>query len=74
MLGSKFLFDIIILLNLRKSTQKRRILFFLNTCNITKITNNFDFRIIPFFNFLLIYFLSETNSFSEHLYSGLNKN
>ena len=74
MLGNKFLFDIIILLNFRKSTQKRRVLFFLNIYNTDKITNDFNFYIISFFNFLLMYFLNETNSFFKHLYSDLNKN
>ena len=73
-LGNKFLFDIIILLNFRKSTQGRKVLFFLNIYNITEIANNFNFRIIFFFNFLLIYFLNETNFFPEHLYSDLNEN
>ena len=73
-LGNKFLSDIIILLNFRKSTQGRKILFFLNIYNTADTTNNFNFRIIPFFSFLLIYFLNEANFFSKHLYSGLNKN
>ena len=73
-LDSKFLFDIIILLNFRKLMQKRKILFFLNIYNTTNVAGDFDFYIIFFFSFLLIYFLSETNFFSKYLYSGLNKN
>ena len=72
-LDNKFLFDIVMLLNFRKSTQGRRILFFLNICNTTEVADNFNFRIIFFFSFLLIYFLSETNFFFKYLYSGLNK-
>ena len=47
-LGNRFLFNIIILLNFRKSTQRRKILFFLNIYNIIEVANNFDFRIIFF--------------------------
>ena len=51
MRDNKFLFDIIILLNFRKSTQGRKVLFFLNIYSTAETAGDFNFRIIFFLIF-----------------------